>query len=109
MDQKIAVPIVLFVCVTYAFKTLVEAVTRWQMFKRGGSEELVKMLVSADEQRTRSTALYWGTVLLAIAIGLAVGSAIGWQELTMASAALLIGATALGQLVYYRLSSRKQH
>lgn len=108
MNQNVVVPIVLFACVTYVFKALIDARLRWQMFKRGGSEELVRMLVDAEDRRRRSSALHWGAVMLAIAIGLALASAMGWQDLTMASAALFIGATALGQLAYYWLSSRRK-
>lgn len=104
MDKHIVVPVLLFVCVTYIFKALIDARLRWQMFNRGGSEELVRMLVDAEAKRRRAAALHWGTVLLALGLGLIVASLLGWRDLSMTSAGLIIGATALGQLAYYRLS-----
>lgn len=105
MDHTL-VPIALFVSVAYVFKILIEGCVRWMMFKRGGSEELVKMIVDSEEQRRRSASLHWGAVLLALALGLGVSAALGWNELSMGVAAVLLGATAVGNLAYWFISRR---
>jgi hypothetical protein len=102
--NHVLVPIALFVCVAYVFKVLIDGCIRWMMFKRGGSEELVRMIVDSEEQRRRSASLHWGAVLLALAIGLGISAAMGWNELTMGVAATLIGATAVGNLTYWFIS-----
>lgn len=100
------VPVALFACVAYVFKVLIDGCIRWMMFKRGGSEELVRMIADSEEQRRRSASLHWGAVLLALAIGLGINAAAGWNELTMGVAAMLIGATAVGNLAYWLISRR---
>ena len=41
MNTEILVPIALFVCITYAIKVCVDAITRRRMLDAGGSAELV--------------------------------------------------------------------
>lgn len=106
MDKGILIPIALFVCVAYVFKILIDGCVRWMMFNRGGSDELVRMLGDAEDRRRREAALHWGAVLLALALGLGLDALVDWHDLTMASAAVLLGATAAGNLAYYFISRR---
>ena len=47
MDKNIIVPALLFICVTYAFKLLIDARLRW-LLMRSGSPETVQALLRGE-------------------------------------------------------------
>ena len=100
------IPISLFVCITYAIKVVVDARVRRQMVTVGGSEELVRSVLQGEELRRRHASLHWGVVMVALAIGFGMIQAFGWQDLTPGLIAVLIGATGLGNLVFYAIARR---
>ena len=61
---RILIPIVLFICITYAIKIVVDARVRSRMIGAGGSEELVHSILRDEEQRRRHSSLRWGIVLV---------------------------------------------
>lgn len=101
MDFAILIPIVLFICITYAIKVVVEARTRRRMIGAGGSEELVSAVLRDEEQRRRHSSLRWGVVLLSVAVGFGLIQGFGWQEVTTGTVAVLAGAIGLGNLVFF--------
>jgi hypothetical protein len=105
MDVEL-IPIVLFLCITYAIKVVVDARVRQRMISVGGSEELVRSVLQSEELRRRHTSLHWGVVLVALAAGLALIQAWGWRDLTPGLVAVLAGATGLGNLVFYVIARR---
>ena len=107
MNLDVLVPIVLFVCITYAIKAIVDARMRRQMVESNGSQELVRSLLEGEEQRRRHGSLRWGVILLALAAGFGLVDAGGWQDLTPGVMAILLGATGLGNLGYWFIA-RKQ-
>jgi hypothetical protein len=106
MNFEILIPIVLFVCITYAIKVVVDARVRSRMIDAGGSEELVNAVLRDEEQRRRHSSLRWGIVLLSVAVGFGLIQAFGWQELTPGMVAVLAGATGLGNLVFFMVARR---
>lgn len=100
------IPIALFVCIAYAIKAVVDARVRRQMVESNGSEELVRSILEGEETRRRHGSLRWGVVITALAIGFWLIDAFGWTELTPGVFAVLLGATGLGNLVYYFASRR---
>ena len=57
MNLEFLIPIVLFVCITYAIKAVVDARVRRQMVESNGSQELVRSIVESEEARRRHGSL----------------------------------------------------
>lgn len=106
MELGILIPIVLFVCVTYAIKVCVDAMARRRMLEAGGSAELVNSVLRDEELRRRHSSLRWGIVLLSVALGFGLIQWFGWQEVTPGLIAVLAGATGLGNLVFFAVSRK---
>lgn len=106
MELDVLIPITLFICIAYAIKAVVDARVRLRMVGAGGSEELVRSLVQGEERRRRHASLHWGLVLSALAIGFAVIELSGWRALTAGMIAVLVGATGLGNLVFFAIARR---
>jgi hypothetical protein len=88
--KQIIVPLVLFICITIAFKALLETIGRYRLLKEGVSSTLLADLLQHDARQRRLASLRWGIFLVAIGLGFA----------------LLAIATGAGQLLYFRLSQR---
>jgi hypothetical protein len=106
VNFEILIPITLFVCIAYAIKAIVDARVRRQMVTVGGSEELVRSVLQGYELRRRHSSLHWGIVLVALAIGFGLIQAFGWRDLTPGMVAVLVGATGLGNLVFYAMARK---
>lgn len=106
MDSNLLVPITLFVCIAYSLKTVVDAYTRRRIIESRGSEELVRSLLEGEATRRRQASLHWGSVLIALAAGFGLVELTGADHVTPGVAALLLGATGLGNLAYYLLERR---
>ena len=106
MNTEILVPIALFVCITYAIKVCVDAITRRRMLDAGGSAELVASVLRDEELRRRHSSLRWGIVLLSLAVGFGLIQWFGWQEVTPGMIAVLAGATGLGNLAFFAISRK---
>ncbi len=98
MDKSIVVPIGLFVSVVYTIKLLVDARMRYLLF-RAGAPDTVQALFEGEEQLRRMGSLRAGTVLVGLALGLAVASAQGWALTTLPGLAVLLGAWGVALLV----------
>ena len=105
-DFGYLIPIVLFLCITYAIKAVVDARVRRRMVDANGSQDLVRSMLEGDELRRRHASLRWGITLVALALAFGVIQAAGWEEVTPGVIALLVGATGLGNLVYYVVARR---
>jgi dolichol kinase len=103
------IPIVLFVCITFALtfsiNAVLEARVRRQMIS-AGSEELIASFLKSDEQMRRLSSLRWGVILTAIGLGFAVIEFVGWRDVSAGFVAVLAGATGLGNLAFYVLSRK---
>ncbi len=106
MDYGIMIPIVLFICITYAIKVVVDARVRSHMIGAGGSEELVNSIMRDEEQRRRHSSLRWGIVLLSVALGFGLIQWFGWHDVTPGMIAVLAGATGLGNLAFFAIARR---
>jgi uncharacterized BrkB/YihY/UPF0761 family membrane protein len=105
-DLTFLIPIVLFLCITYAIKSVVDARVRKQLVASNVSQELIQSIVEADEQRRRHSTLRWGTILIALAFGFALMEAFAWRDVTPGVFAVLLGATGVGNLIAYYLSRK---
>lgn len=75
------IPIVLFLCITYAIKTAIDARFRHKLVGVGGSEELIRSILQGEEVRRRHASLRWGIILLALAGGFAIIQHSDWHQL----------------------------
>mgnify|MGYP003598160379 CR=1 FL=1 len=103
MDKSIVVPIGLFVAVVYSLKLLVDARMRYLFFK-GGAPDTVEALFRGEERLRRQAGLRWGVVLCALAAGLGVAQAVGFQTWSVGGLATVLAAIGLGQLAAYALA-----
>ena len=106
MDFTILIPIVLFICITYAIKAVVDARVRGRMVEAGGSQEMVNAIMRDEELRRRHSSLRWGIVLLSVGAGFGLIQWFGWQNVTPGMIAVLVGATGLGNLVFFAIARR---
>lgn len=105
-NLQFLIPIILFVCITYAIKVVVDARVRKQLVSSNVSQELIQSIVEADELRRRHASLRWGVILIILAIGFGLMEALNLRDITPGVLAILIGATGLGNLVAYHLSRK---
>lgn len=106
MNAEILIPIVLFVCITYCVKLVIDARLRSKLLKDGGSADLMRSLVQSEAQQRRHSSLRSGLILTAIALGFAAIQFNGWQEINAGVIAVLAAATGIGNLVFYTLTRR---
>jgi hypothetical protein len=102
--QLLITQMLFFVCVSIAFKLVVDAIVRFRILKSGVSETLLAELLIEDAKRRRSSALRWGIFLVSIGLGFAVLELIGSDKPTPGSIAVIAIAAGIGQLAYHRVS-----
>ncbi len=102
--KNIIVPLALFICITYAFRVLVDAIMRYRMLREPGTEDLLRSILQGEQAERRLASLRWGLLATALAIGFAIIDAMGTDEVTPGAIAILLAATGLSQLVYYFLT-----
>ena len=106
MDFALLVPISLFVCITLAIKTVVDARVRRRIAETNPSDDLVKAMLQADEQSRRWSALKWGLVLTLVGVAFGVIGALHLDSDNPGSWGLLVGAAGIGMLAYHGLANR---
>ena len=107
MQFEIFIPIVFFLCITYAIKVVVDARVRRRFIESNGSDDIVRAMLVGEEQHRRHGSLRWGVTLVALAIGFGLVEMGDWNDLTPGVLAILLGATGLGNLAYWFIA-RKQ-
>ena len=100
------VPIVMFVCMTFVIKLIVDARMRYLLLRGGVSEQLLGSILLGEEQQRRHASLRWGVILVAVGAGFALIHLLGWREITAGAIAVLAIATGLGNLAVYALTRR---
>jgi hypothetical protein len=104
---RVLVPIALFVCATFAFKALLEAVIRMRLMHLGQSDTSLRALFDADRFQRRSGALRSGIALVALAIGAGLIEVFGWRDVTPGAVAAVVLPMGIGELIIYFLSRRE--
>ncbi|MBL0089378.1 MAG: hypothetical protein IPP87_24700 [Ideonella sp.] len=105
MDKNTLVPIALFVCMTYSLKLLVDARMRY-LFLKGNTPEAVTTLLRGEEHLRRMGALRWGVILSAMAVGLGLVEALGWQSVTPGAVAVVLATAGAGNFIAFALTRR---
>ena len=106
MDYAIFIPIVLFACIAYSIKAVVDARVRKQLVASNGAPDLVRSILAGDESNRRLSSLRWGITLVALALGFGIVEAAGWQDVTPGVIAVLVGAIGLGNLASFAASRK---
>lgn len=102
MDKNVIVPALLFLCVTYAFKLLIDARLRW-LLMRSGSPDTVQALLRGEQQLRQAESLRGGLSMLGAAAGLAVVAACDWPPLSAATFAALLAGVGAAQVTAHLL------
>jgi hypothetical protein len=104
--KQVIVPLALFICITIAFKAVLETISRYRILKEGVSSSLLAELLQHDARQRRLASLRWGIFLVAIGLSFALLEALNWTRPSAGGFALLALVTGAGQLIYFRLSQR---
>jgi hypothetical protein len=104
---RVLVPIVLFVCATFAFKMLLEAVIRLRQMHLGQNDASLRALLDADRFQRRFGALRSGIALVALACGAGLIEAFGWRDVTPGAVAAVVLPLGIGELIFFFLSQRE--
>jgi hypothetical protein len=104
MDFDILIPIVLFICITYAIKAVLDARTRAKLIASNSSSDMIRTLVQDEEHANRYASLRWGIVLTSLAVGFGLIEWFGWEEITPGAIAVLLGATGVGNLAFFQIA-----
>ena len=107
MDKNVIVPALLFLCVTYAFKLLIDARLRW-LLMRSGSPETVQALLRGEQQLRQAESLRGGLSMLGAAAGLALVAGCDWPPLSAATFAAILSGVGLAQVAAHWLLRGRQ-
>ncbi len=107
MDFEILIPITLFICIVMAIKVVVDSRFKRRLAETHASEDLIKAMLTADEQSRRVGALKWGIVLTLIGLAFGLIDMVNLQPDAPATWGLLIGAAGVGMLGFHVISNRK--
>lgn len=105
MDKNIAVPALLFLCVTYAFKLLLDARLSY-LLSKAGSPETVSALLAGELQLRRHGHLSGGLMAFGLGLGLALVAVLGWAPMSPATWSVLLCALGAARLAAYALAGR---
>ena len=106
--QHVIVPLALFVCITYAFRVLVDAIMRYRMLREPGTEDLLRSMLQGEQADRRLSSLRWGLLATALAIGFGIIGAADIDGVRPAAVAILLAGTGLSQLVYFAITRERR-
>ncbi len=106
MEFGLLVPITAFICVVWAIKIIVDSRLRRRLAETNASEDLIRSMLSADEQGRRLSALKWGLVMTLLGLAFGLISALHLDSQNPGTWGLLIGAAGIGMLAYHALVNR---
>ena len=107
MDFEVLIPITLFICIVMSIKIVVESRFKRRLAETHASEELIRAMLSADEQARRGAALKWGIVLTLIGVAFGLIDVLNLSPDSPATWGLLIGTSGIGMLGFHLISTRK--
>ncbi len=107
MNLEFLIPIVLFVCIAAAVKFVMDGRVRQRLAQSGTSEDLVRMMLAADEVNRKVSSLKWGLVLVLIGIAFGIIDIANLDGNDPATFGIVIGAAGLGMLGFHALANRK--
>ena len=99
--KHVLVPTILFLCVAYCFKALIDAVTSYRLVRTGSSDETVRTVYQMTAAQRRTGSLRWGLVLVALGGSLGLIDLLGWKDVSPGVLAILLAGTGLGHLAFF--------
>jgi hypothetical protein len=102
--KQIIVPLALFVCITYAFRVLVDAIMRYRMLREPGTEDLLRSILQGEQNERRLSSLRWGLLATFLATGFAIIDLLDVHDVTPGAIGILLAATGLSQLLYFAIT-----
>jgi hypothetical protein len=97
-------PIPVFAIVAWLVKAWMDTRVRGKLAASNSSQELIRAILSGDEESRRLAPLRWGIVLTCLAAGLAMIEVMGAREPTAGVFAILLAATGLGNLGFFAVA-----
>ena len=85
----------------YAIKIVVDSRVHHKLIASNPSDALVNALLGDEKRQRRNAALRCGLVLSFLAAGLVLIQVIGWNDAVPGAIGILLGATGLGNLVFF--------
>jgi len=99
-------PLLALAIIAWVFKAWIDARVRSKLAASNSSQELIRAMLENDRQARRVAPLRWGTVLIGLAIALAIIDVAGWEQPTPATFAVLLAMTGVANLVAFVLIDR---
>ena len=99
-------PLLALAIIAWVFKGWIDARVRSKLAASNSAQELIRAMLENDRQARRVAPLRWGTVLIGLAIALAIIDVVGWERPTPAAFAVLLGTTGLANLAAFVLIER---
>jgi hypothetical protein len=106
MEFGLLVPITAFICIVWAIKIIFDSRLRRRLAETNASEELIRSMLTADEQGRRLSALKWGLVMTMLGLAFGLISALHLDSNNAGAWGLLIGFAGVGMLAYHAIASR---
>jgi hypothetical protein len=107
MQIEMFIPIVLFICITYAIKVIMDGRVRSKLAQSGASEDLVRTMLAADEQNRKVSSLKWGLVFVLVGLAFGLIDVLDLAADAPATFGIVILAAGLGMLGFHGLANRK--
>jgi hypothetical protein len=107
MELELLIPIVLFICITYAIKVIMDGRVRSKLAQSGASEDLVRTMLAADEQNRKVSSLKWGLVFVLVGLAFGLIDLLDLAPAAPATFGIVIFAAGLGMLGFHALANRR--
>lgn len=92
--------------IVYSIKAVVDARVRTKLIASNLTDTLIHALLVDERKRRRHASLRWGIILSFLAGGFGLSEVFGWRDATPGAIGLLLGATGIGNLVFYAIERR---
>jgi hypothetical protein len=108
MDFALLVPITAFLSTVAIIKIVVDSRLRRRLAETHASEDLIRAMLTADEQSRSLSALKWGIVLTVVGLAFGLIDLLNLDGNDPATFGLLIGSAGLGMLGFHVFAARKR-
>jgi hypothetical protein len=100
------IAIVLFACVTYVIKLIVDLRSRRDLLRVDVTQDFLRSLAAEEAATKRRASLRLSLTLFGIAAGFGLIEHFGWYDITPGAIAVLAGTTGFGNLAYFLIARR---
>ena len=107
MDKHILIPLALFLCITYAFKSVLDVYARRKSRESVHSPEMMRHAIDQEQRVQRRNALRWGIALVALSLASGLIGFFHLDDSPVLSIAVLLGAAGVANLCYVAITRGK--